>query len=103
LQFFASKARPGASRSVVRLVAAVLMAACSTDSLGPGAASVESVVVAPTTATVAVGANLTLNAEVRDADGTVLASQRVSWASEDPSIAEVSQSGVVTGLRSARS
>jgi uncharacterized protein YjdB len=51
----------------------------------------------PSTATVAVGANLSLSAAVLDASGNVIAGQRVSWASENTSIAEVSQTGVVIG------
>ncbi len=76
-----------------------LLVACSRDALGPDTGPVESVAVEPSTATVAVGANLSLNAEVRDANGAVITSQRVSWASEDASIAEVSTSGVVTGRK----
>jgi uncharacterized protein YjdB len=71
--------------------------ACSKDSLGPNAGLVESVLVAPATATVAVGSNLTLSAEVRDASGNLVESPRVSWASADASIADVSPAGVVTG------
>ena len=73
--------------------------ACSKDALGPNAALVESVLVAPSTATVAVGSTLTLNAEVRDASGNLLESPHVSWASADASIAEVSPAGVVTGRK----
>ena len=98
MQPFVSKTRADASRFAVWVVGTIL-AACSQDALGPGASSVETVVVAPPTASVSVGANLTLSAEVLDANGTVLASQRISWASEDPSVAEVSQNGVVTGRK----
>jgi uncharacterized protein YjdB len=80
-------------------VVAAAAVACSTEAAGPGSAAVESVVVAPSTATVAVGANLSLSAEARDDDGNIIAGQRMSWASEDASIAEVSASGVVTGLK----
>ena len=73
--------------------------ACSKDALGPNAALVESVLVAPSTATVAVGSTLTLSAEVRDANGNLLESPHVSWASADASIAEVSPIGVVTGRK----
>jgi uncharacterized protein YjdB len=72
-------------------------AACSGDTTGPDAGSVESVIVEPPIATVAVGSSLTLGAEIRDANGVVLDAPRISWASADASIAEVSPSGVVTG------
>ncbi len=78
---------------------AAALSACSGDAVGPAVDAVGSVVVAPPTATVAVGSTLTLNAEVLGADGEVLPSPRISWASADASIAEVSQSGVVTGLK----
>ena len=55
-------------------------------------------VITPSTATVAVGANVTLNAEVLDAAGKTLTGIKVVWASADPSIATVSSSGVVTGV-----
>jgi len=56
------------------------------------------VVITPSTATVAVGANVTLTAEVLDAAGKTLTGIKVVWASADPSIATVSSSGVVTGV-----
>jgi uncharacterized protein YjdB len=74
----------------------VAIAACSKNTVGP-AAGVDTVFVAPETATVSVGATLTLNAEVRDADGNLITSPHVSWASADASIAAVSPLGVVTG------
>lgn len=98
MQSFISRTR--AYASVVRLcVVGAILAGCSNDAVGPGAGSVETIVVTPSTATVSVGASLTLNAQVLDADGTVLTGQRVSWSSEDPAIAEVSQSGVVSGRK----
>ena len=83
---------------MVTAALAVLVLACSPEPLGPGGAP-ESVAVAPSLATVSVGATLTLSAEVRDAGGTLLTGQRIAWASEDASIAEVSPSGVVTGRK----
>lgn len=46
-----------------------------------------------------VGTVLALNASLHDADGHVMSDVRISWASEDPTIASVSESGVVTGVR----
>jgi uncharacterized protein YjdB len=89
------------SPSSVRWLAAVIVAAisCKGDSLEPsGGGDVASVVITPSTATVAVGANVTLTAEVLDAAGKTLTGIKVVWASADPSIATVSSSGVVTGV-----
>lgn len=86
-------------RSVSLLGAGVVavIVACSKDSMGPADAGVDTVFVAPATATVTVGATLALSAEVRDIDGNVITSPHVSWASADASIAAVSPLGVVTG------
>ena len=78
------------------LLAAVT--ACKNDSLDPGGAAA-SVVITPSTATVAVGANAPLKAEVLDAAGAVIAGTKLVWATEDAAIATVSQSGVVTGVK----
>ncbi len=96
LRSFNAKTRAG----VCRLAAAALTAlafACAPDAAGPG--SVETVLIAPSTATVAVGASLTLSAEVHSEDGSLMTGQRVSWSSENTAVAEVSQSGVVTGRK----
>jgi uncharacterized protein YjdB len=91
-------AAPFMSRAVLRL-AALLPLACSTDALNPGpASSVASISVVPSVATVSVGASFTLRAEARDAAGNVLPGLGVRWASEDPDVAQVSASGLVTGL-----
>ena len=67
--------------------------------MGPGAGSVETVLVEPATATVAIGSTLTLAAAVLDVRGDILPSPRISWASADPAVADVNQDGVVTGLQ----
>jgi len=87
-------------QSSVRWLAAVIVAAisCKGDSLEPSGGDVASVVITPPTATVAVGANATLVAEVLDGAGKTLTGIKVVWASDDPSIATVSSSGVVTGV-----
>lgn len=91
-------------RSALLLGAGVVavIGGCSKDSMGPGAAAVDSVFVAPATASVTVGATLALSAEVRDADGNVITSPHVSWASADASIATVSPVGVVTGRKAGK-
>ena len=73
------------------------MGACS--SAVDNDAAVESITVTPATAAVAVGATLTLGATLRDPDGDAMPGVRVLWTSEDATIASVSQTGVVTGVR----
>ena len=75
----------------------VALISCKSDSLEPGGA-VTSVVIAPPTATVAVGASVPLSAEALDASGKPVDGHRVVWASADRAIATVSSDGVVTGV-----
>ena len=78
---------------------AAALTACDKGAVNPDGAAVDSIVVAPQTATLAVGSSLSLTAEVLDASGEVLPSVNVTWASEDESIALVSQDGIVTGRK----
>ena len=80
------------------VVAALVLACSAAEVTGPNE-SIQTILVAPPTATVAVGATLSLEAEVRTATGDVIGSQRIAWSSEDVAIAEVSSTGVVTGLK----
>lgn len=80
-------------------VGLVAIVACSKDAVGPNAGAIETILVEPSTATVSVGASLTLSAEVIDVNGNALESPHVSWASADASVAEVSPLGVVTGRK----
>ena len=79
--------------------AAIVVAAisCKGDSLEPGG-DVASVVIAPRTATVAVGASVHLSAEALDASGKALEGRRMAWASSNRTIATVSNDGIVTGV-----
>jgi uncharacterized protein YjdB len=81
------------------LIHAVLLgSACSaTDTDEP--IPVGEVIVTPTTLEVGTGASGALAAEVTDADGNVVRDRRVVWASADPSIATVSDNGVVSGVK----
>lgn len=63
---------------------------------------VGSVVVTPDALAVPVGSTAALDATVTDADGNPLRDRRVVWASADPTIASVSDRGVVTGVRAGR-
>ena len=84
------------------IVQAVLLgSACSaTDTDEP--TPVGEVVVSPATMEVGTGATGALAAEVIDADGNVVRDRRVVWVSADPSIATVSDNGVVSGVAAGR-
>jgi trimeric autotransporter adhesin len=79
--------------------AAVAGVACGKDGLDPSDGAVASVEVAPPTATVAVGATVTLTASALDASGNVVTGRKVVWAVADSNLATVSPTGVVTGRR----
>ena len=57
-----------------------------------------SVVVTPSRLSVGVSASVPVAVEVRDAAGTLLTGRKVAWARQDPSIATVSSTGVVTDV-----
>ena len=80
-------------------LSALVLAACSGDALDPDRTAVSSVELTPPTLTVAVGATVAMRAEVRDADGTLLSGRQVFWASDDESIAQVDDEGVVRGIK----
>ena len=84
------------------LIHAVLLgSACSaTDTDEP--TPVGEVIVTPTTLEVGMGGTAVLSAEITDADGNVVRDRRVVWASADPSIATVSDNGVVAGVKAGR-
>ena len=79
-------------------LASAPMAACDKGVVNPDGPALDSIVVAPQTASVQVGSSLSLTAEALNASGEVLPSVDVTWASEDVSIAVVSQDGIVTGV-----
>ena len=81
----------------VAALAAVAGIACNGDKLEPAAVPVATVEVAPPTATVMLGATVTLTASVLDAAGHLLTDRKVVWASADSNFATVSPNGVVTG------
>jgi uncharacterized protein YjdB len=84
------------------LVHAVLLgSACGiTDTDEP--TPVDSVEVTPPSLQVAAGSTAALDAHVLDAAGNRLRDRRVVWASANPSIASVSDNGVVTGVAPGR-
>src|SRR6185503_5606548 len=81
---------------LVALVGASL-GACS--SAVENGTAIESITVTPSSAIVPVGTTLTLGVNLRDPDGNAVTGVRVSWSSEDPTIASVSETGIVTGVR----
>ena len=80
------------------LACAVVLFSCGGDSTGPGGGGA-SVVVTPDTASLALGASLTLSAAVKDANGNAVSGASVFWSSQDPTVATVSGTGVVTGIK----
>ncbi len=64
---------------------------------GPDGA-VASVQVLPSAMTIPVGGNVRLDAETRDAVGSLLVDRNVSWSSDNPSVAAVESDGLVTGV-----
>lgn len=75
------------------------IAACGKDVVNPDGTAVDAVQVTPASASLQVGASVSLSAEVYDASGAVMPSVGVTWSSEDSSIAVVSQSGIITALK----
>jgi hypothetical protein len=59
---------------------------------------VTTVTVAPATASVSIGATVSLSATVKDAQGNVMTGQTVTWSTSNMSAATVSSNGVVTGV-----
>jgi len=59
---------------------------------------VTTVTVAPTSASLVVGATTTLQATVKDQNGNVMTGQTVTWTTNNAAAATLSSSGVVTGV-----
>jgi uncharacterized protein YjdB len=91
--------KPRANRASVAALFACAFAATSCDKqLATDPLAVDRIVLTPSSASIQVGATLTLNAAVLDAAGNIMRDRKVVWASERESIATVSQSGVVIAL-----
>lgn len=61
-------------------------------------AAVRSLTIAPDTASIIIGTQRALSAELRDARGATLTGRTVSWTSSNPAIASVSQNGTVNAV-----
>ena len=85
-------------QSLVFVLACLALVTCSSDPAGPANGAVESIVVSPANPTVALGASVGLNAQVMDVNGAFI-DRSVHWASEDETIATVSEFGVVTARK----
>jgi hypothetical protein len=84
---------------LVPAAALLALSACGRDSTGP--ADVASVQVMPDERTLSVGETLELELTVRDEDGELPSTNKlaeVKWATDNPSVATVSTTGVVTGV-----
>jgi len=83
---------------------AILLAAAGCGDDGPSnldsTAPVASVEIFPHGGTVAIGANLQLNAIPRDNGGRALSNRPIAWSTSDPQVANVFPSGMVAGLAS---
>lgn len=93
---------PRRSRSSAVSVAATfacLLAATSCDTpVSAEADGVDRIVLTPSSASVQAGATVTLTALVLDRVGNTMRERKVVWASENTTVATVSQSGVVTAV-----
>src|SRR5581483_2998961 len=66
--------------------------------IAPSPASVASVSISPSTATIAAGKTTQLSATLLDSVGNVLGGRTVTWTSSNSAVASVSSTGLVTGV-----
>jgi trimeric autotransporter adhesin len=86
-------------RCLISLFLAGLLLSCSDAPTAPGRSPVASIELRPQTATVTVGGTEAFVATPLGAQGQPLGGRAIFWASEDETIATVSASGVVSGLK----
>src|SRR5262249_35855229 len=80
-------------------MAAVVVAGCASEATDVGtSANVESVSITPASTTLSVGAQTPLHALVQDPSGRTITGTDVIWSVQSPSVATVSNAGVVTGV-----
>jgi len=85
-------------RAIVAGLALASLSCSSGETAAPAASSVAAVVINPPAPTLALNASLPLQVQVQDASGAVVADAPVIWTVRDPTIARVSETGVVTAL-----
>ena len=93
------------SRAIPVLGTMLLAVACDGGGpVGPGEGleAVASVVVAPDTVVLSVGASRTLSAVAHASDGTVLQGLPVSWSSQDTAVVKVDNTGTATARKPGR-
>jgi trimeric autotransporter adhesin len=90
-------------RSIWLVTTAALVAGVACGVTDADRAGVEAVDVSPETLQLSAGATAALDAQATDAAGNVLTDRRIVWASSNPSVATVSERGVVTAIRAGRS
>jgi alpha-tubulin suppressor-like RCC1 family protein len=92
------------SRSASSFVSLAAVAALSLSGCGDDGANVEpespvaTVIVTPSTSTLAPGGTLQLQAVTKDAAGTTLTDREIAWSSSAVAVATVSDNGLVTGV-----
>ena len=80
-------------------VVAVAWSSWSCASTAPDATpEVAAIIVSPATSTLALNAQLPLQAQVQDGSGTLVPDAAITWTVQDPKIVSISAAGVVTGL-----
>ena len=86
------------TRRVLVAVAYFLVFISCGDSLSPGDRQVARIEVAPASLAMVVGATRSIVARVVDESGATVPASRIFWSTENPTIATVSQGGVVGGV-----
>lgn len=80
------------------IITATASTASATASITVAPPPVATLVITPTTGTTKVGQAVTLSVVTKDAQGNTLTGRSITWASLAPTVATVTQTGVVTGV-----
>jgi uncharacterized protein YjdB len=94
--------RASRARALRTVIATVALLACgdSSSPTGPGGGNgggVAQIAITPNAPTVTLGSQLSLQADVRNANGVLISGASVFWSSADTSIVSVTSAGVITG------
>ncbi len=88
----------GSGRTLTTVVVVALSSWSCTSTAPEPTPEVAAIVVSPATSTLAVDAQLPLQAQVRDESGAMVADAAITWTVQNPEIVSVSASGVVKAL-----